>query len=63
MNAGLSHYCGNEFSCDQLTMDHMIPLARGGKSNKGNVVPACKDCNNSKATDIPVEDILKNMRD
>jgi hypothetical protein len=32
----------------ELTMDHVVPLARGGKSTKGNVVPACKPCNNKK---------------
>ena len=44
-------------------MDHVVPLARGGKSNKGNIVTACKDCNSSKITTIPVEDVLKSIRD
>ena len=29
-------------------MDHTIPIVRGGKSTKGNVVPACKECNTRK---------------
>ena len=29
-------------------MDHIVPLVRGGKSTKGNVVPACKECNTKK---------------
>ena len=29
-------------------MDHLIPLARGGKSERHNLVPACKECNNKK---------------
>ena len=29
-------------------MDHVVPLVRGGRSTKGNVVPACKDCNTKK---------------
>lgn len=29
-------------------MDHLIPIARGGKSDKKNCVPSCKDCNTKK---------------
>ena len=29
-------------------MDHVVPLVRGGRSTKGNVVPACKECNTTK---------------
>jgi len=36
-------------------MDHIVPLSRGGKSKKGNVVPACKDCNNKKKYMLPIE--------
>jgi 5-methylcytosine-specific restriction protein A len=36
-------------------MDHIVPLSRGGKSKKGNIVPACKECNNRKKTLLPVE--------
>ena len=63
LNAGLCHYCGKTVARDQLTMDHVVPVSRGGKSNKGNVVPSCKDCNNEKKIDIPVENILKNGRE
>ncbi len=36
-------------------MDHLVPLVRGGKSSKGNLVPACKDCNNKKKYALPWE--------
>ncbi len=36
-------------------MDHLVPLGRGGKSVKGNLVPACKDCNNKKKIMLPLE--------
>jgi 5-methylcytosine-specific restriction endonuclease McrA len=36
-------------------MDHIVPLARGGKSIKGNVVTACKECNNKKKQLLPME--------
>jgi 5-methylcytosine-specific restriction enzyme A len=46
--AGVCHYCGQKFPAAALTMDHIVPIVRGGKSTKGNVVPACKECNNKK---------------
>jgi 5-methylcytosine-specific restriction protein A len=36
-------------------MDHLIPLIRGGKSVKSNIVPACKDCNHKKRYMLPLE--------
>ncbi len=36
-------------------MDHIVPMARGGKSTKGNVVPACKACNYKKKYMLPIE--------
>lgn len=56
---GLCHYCGNKFAPNDLTMDHIVPIARGGKSTKGNVVPSCKACNQKKRLSTPVEDLLK----
>lgn len=46
--AGVCHYCGKTFPPQELTMDHLVPLIRGGRSTKGNLVPACKDCNTKK---------------
>jgi 5-methylcytosine-specific restriction endonuclease McrA len=43
--AGLCHYCHKEA---KLTIDHVIPLSRGGKDSKDNVVAACLRCNTSK---------------
>jgi hypothetical protein len=36
-------------------MDHVVPVARGGKSTKGNLVPACKSCNDKKRALLPME--------
>jgi len=52
---GICHYCGQTFPPDELTMDHLVPVVRGGKSTRGNVVPACKECNNRKKYLLPVE--------
>ncbi len=47
-STGLCHYCGKRFPPRELTMDHVVPLVRGGRSTRGNVVPACKACNTAK---------------
>ena len=36
-------------------MDHIVPLIRGGKSTRGNIVPACKECNSRKKYLLPIE--------
>ena len=53
--AGICHYCGRQVGARQLTMDHVVPLIRGGRSTRGNVVPACKTCNTKKQLLLPVE--------
>lgn len=58
---GECHYCHGRFPPEQLTMDHLIPVARGGTSTKGNVVPACFACNQKKATQTPAEQILDRL--
>ena len=52
---GVCHYCGQPTPPKELTMDHIVPIARGGKSTKGNTVPACKACNNKKKQLLPME--------
>ena len=54
-SAGLCHYCGKKVPARVLTMDHIVPIIRGGKSTKGNVVPACKECNTKKKHRLPME--------
>jgi len=52
---GICHYCGGRFAADELSMDHIVPVIRGGSSSRGNVVPSCKDCNNRKKHMLPIE--------
>lgn len=40
-------YCGEKKT---LTLDHIVPLIRGGKHDLDNAVPACGFCNDSKWT-------------
>ncbi len=55
ISSGICHYCGRKLDIADLTMDHEIPLSRGGRSEKINLVPACKECNNKKKNLLPVE--------
>ncbi len=52
---GVCHYCRRQTLPGELTMDHIVPIARGGRSTKGNVVTACKNCNNKKKQLLPME--------
>jgi len=52
---GRCHWCGGTFPPEELTMDHVIPLSRGGKASRNNLVPACKQCNSSKKYLLPIE--------
>ncbi|MGE0824659.1 MAG: HNH endonuclease [Candidatus Binatia bacterium] len=54
-SSGFCHYCQRSFPPTELTMDHLVPLARGGKSTKGNLVPCCKECNTKKKYALPWE--------
>lgn len=35
-------YCG---ASGKMTMDHVVPIVRGGQHSEGNIVPACFSCN------------------
>ncbi len=52
---GVCHWCGEQVSAKELTMDHIVPISRGGKTTKNNVVPCCKNCNNQKKQMLPME--------
>lgn len=55
LGEGRCHYCASEVPPKMLTMDHVVPIARGGVTDRGNVVPCCKECNNAKRDMLPVE--------
>ena len=63
LNDGICYYCHQKFSREEITMDHIVPLSRGGKSTKTNIVACCKECNNEKKYLTPVEMILKQLKD
>ena len=52
---GVSYYCRRTVGHANLTMDHIVPMGRGGRSIRGNVAPACKECNTRKQSLLPIE--------
>lgn len=62
---GVCYYCGRTFKPAELTMDHIVPIGRGGKSTKGNVVPSCKECNTKKKYMLLIEweEYLKSVKE
>ena len=58
---GECHYCHRKVGAKNLTMDHVIPVARGGRSTRGNVVPCCRECNQAKGARTTLDDILDSL--
>ncbi len=56
---GVCAFCGKSVPPRELTMDHLVPVARGGRSVKGNVVASCKECNNRKKLMTPAEQQMR----
>jgi 5-methylcytosine-specific restriction endonuclease McrA len=52
-------YCGGVKPRNELTVDHIIPKSRGGRSNWLNITTACKPCNWKKADRTPDEAGMK----
>lgn len=43
-------YCGSELTMENMTADHVVPLANGGDDIIDNMMPACRSCNHYKST-------------
>jgi 5-methylcytosine-specific restriction protein A len=57
------HYCEGEFAVLDLTMDHIIPIIRGGMTSRSNVVTCCKECNSKKKYFTPAELALRRLKE
>jgi len=49
MTKGRCAYCGISLRFDTFHIEHMIPRTRGGRNALVNIVPSCKECNQSKS--------------
>ena len=52
-------YCSEELVWDSVTIDHILPISRGGKTSWSNCVTACRTCNKTKADMTPAEAGMK----
>jgi 5-methylcytosine-specific restriction endonuclease McrA len=48
-------YCGTRPGSGELSIDHILPTSRGGRSDWTNCVLACLRCNKRKANQTPTE--------
>ena len=55
-------YCGAFPGVKELTIDHVLPVSRGGRSNWENCVLACVKCNARKGNRTPAESRMKLLR-
>ena len=55
-------FCGEPFPASELTLDHVLPRSRGGRSTWENLVACCYECNNRKGDRTPEEAGLRLAR-
>ncbi len=55
----LCQYCGRHFAAHQLSLDHVLPRSRGGKTIWENIVCSCLKCNIKKGGRTPKEARMK----
>jgi 5-methylcytosine-specific restriction endonuclease McrA len=58
----MCQYCGDQPHARELTMDHVVPRAKGGATRWNNVVAACRECNHKKGSRTPDEARMRLMR-
>lgn len=47
------HWCGTELTAETATLEHIIPLKRGGLDHHNNMTLACKSCNEKRGHNMP----------
>lgn len=52
-NGPFCHWCKCRVTLDTSTVEHIVPLHRGGLDNANNRALACKDCNHKRGHDMP----------
>ena len=61
---GYCEYCKSraDYSPDTFSIEHIIPLARGGSHDLSNLALSCQGCNNRKFISIEAEDPVNGER-
>jgi 5-methylcytosine-specific restriction endonuclease McrA len=55
-------YCGETFPTSDLTFDHVVPVAQGGRKDWENIVTCCINCNRTKGGRTPHQAGLRLIR-
>lgn len=55
-------FCGQRFPSEDLTFDHVVPRARGGRTTWENIVACCIPCNKEKTDRTPEEAGMRLLR-
>lgn len=53
------YLCGKELMLSDMTLDHVVPLSKGGTDCLENIRPCCKECNTWKGNSLMQEFIMK----
>lgn len=53
-------YCSGRFSPESLSIDHLVPVALGGRNEITNYITACRSCNSRKRA-TPLEQFAKRI--
>lgn len=48
-------YCGDRVTKREATLDHVVPVSRGGKTNFENIATSCAPCNTRKGNKMSPE--------
>src|SRR5205809_4467287 len=55
-------FCGRVLPAAELTLDHVVPRSRGGRTDWDNLVACCHPCNNRKGDRLPEDAGLNQLR-
>ena len=47
---GRCAYCGKQITMQELNVDHLVPIRKGGEDMLYNMYPSCRSCNQAKST-------------
>ena len=56
-------YCGDVFASADLTFDHVVPVAHGGRKDWENIVTCCVTCNRKKGGRTPEQAGMRLVRE
>lgn len=59
---GKCFYCDKSLTKELATIDHLLPISRGGTHHIGNLVAACEDCNLDKSDSTYEEYMAREVR-